>query len=92
MPQIKFTFTFEEPPDEGPAWREEDLVHHAQALKERIEHSAAKVVGTHVRTEESKVILDVDTDENAASIENDIRRYDGASFSVQSESSGSANP
>ena len=85
MPQIKFRFTFEEPPDEGPAWREEDLVHHAQALKERIENSAAKVVGTHIRTEESKVTLDVDTDESATSVENDIKGYDGASYSVQSE-------
>jgi hypothetical protein len=85
MPQIKFTITFEEPPDEGLLWREEDLGHHAQALTERIEHSAAKVVGTHIRTEESKVVLDVDTEESAASVENDIKRYDGASFSVQSD-------
>ena len=84
MPQIKFTFTFDEP-DVGLLWREEDLGHHAQALTERIERSAAKVVGTHIRTEESKVILDVDTEESAASVENDIKRYDGASFSVQSD-------
>ena len=82
---MRFRFTLEELPDEGSAWREEDLVHHAHALTERIEGSAAKVVGTHIRTEESKVTLDVDTDEGAASVENDIKGYDGASFSVQSE-------
>ena len=83
MPQIKFTFTFDEP-DVGLLWREEDLGHHAKALTERIERSAAKVVGTHIRTEESKVILDVDTEEDAASLEQDIKRYDGAPFTVQS--------
>ena len=84
MPQIKFTFTFEEP-DVGLLWKEEDLGHHAQALTERIEHSAvAKVVGTHIRTEDSKVILDVETDESAGSLEQDIKRYDGAPFTVQS--------